>query len=52
MVVWLLSVTIKDYRIKFMIKHAANPIFSISGHSLNTTLNTTPNQLGYKIYSM
>lgn len=50
--VCLWSVRIKDYRIKFMIKHAANPIFSISGNSLNTTLNTIPNQLGYKIYSM
>lgn len=26
--------------------------FSLQGSRLNTTLNTTPNQLGYKIYSM
>lgn len=34
------------------IKHAADPIFSIYGNCLNTTLDTTLDQLGHKIYSM
>lgn len=34
------------------IKHAASPIFSIYGNCLNTTLDTTLDQLGHKIYSM